>query len=139
VSGFSRAWAAKLLGHSWGKAEATKPAKVYLALLTSVPTNSSTGTTIEASEPTYTGHERKEVPVASIKAAEEGSPSAIKTNAELVFAACTAGSSTVTAWALCDAATAGNVVMWGTASSTVISTTQTPPAVAAEKLAGNLE
>lgn len=138
MSGFGRAWAAKLLGHAWGKTEAAKPAKVYLALLTSVPTNSSTGTTIEATEPTYTGHERKEVPAASIKAAEEGATSSIKTSAELVFAACTAGTSTIVAWALCDAAAAGNIIMWGTAASTVISTTQTPPTVPAEKLVGEL-
>lgn len=139
MSGFSRAWAAKLLGHSWGKTEAAKPSKVFLALLTSVPTSSSTGTTIEATEANYTGHERKEVPAASIKAAEEGETSVIKTSAALTFAACTGGTSTITAWALCDAATAGNIVMWGTCSSTVISTTQTPPEVASEKLVGELK
>jgi hypothetical protein len=138
MSGFSRAWAAKLLGHSWGKTEAAKPAKVFVALLTSVPTNSSTGTSIEASEPTYTGHERKELPAASIEAAAEGATSSIKNSAELVFAACTGGTSTITAWALCDAASAGNIVMWGTASSTVISTTQTPPTIAAGKIIGEL-
>jgi hypothetical protein len=137
MSGFSRAWAAKLLGHSWGKTEAAKPAKVFLALLTATPTNSSTGSTI--TEATYTGYARTELPAASISAAEEAAKSKIENSAELVYAACTASTSTITAWALCDAASAGNVVMWGTCTSTVISTTQTPPTVAAKKLIGELE
>jgi hypothetical protein len=140
VSGFSRKLAAGLLGHSWGKTESAKPAKVYLALCTVVPTSSSTGATITEATGA-TGYARKEVPVASIEAAAEGETSSIKTSAELVFAEITAGSATVIGWALTDKSGVGegNVIMWGTATSTVISSTQTPPKVATGALEGTLK
>lgn len=140
MSGFSRKTAASLLGHAFGKTEFAKPAKVYLALLTVVPTNATLGSELtEASG--ATGYARKEVAAASIAAAEEAAKSKIKTSADVVFNAITAGSATVIAWALCDSATekAGNVIMWGTCTSTVISSTQTPPTVEKEKLVGELE
>jgi hypothetical protein len=139
LSGFSRKTAAGVLGHTWGKTELAKPAKVYLALCTVVPTNSSTGATITEATGA-TGYARKEVPAASIATAAEGATSSIETNAELVFAAISAGSATVVGWALVDSPTVGegNVVMWGTCTSTVISSTQTPPTVAAKALKGEL-
>lgn len=139
MSGYSRAAAAGGLSWSWGKAETLfkKPAKVFLALCTVVPTSSSTGTSITEATGA-TGYARKEVPVASIAEAVEGATSTIETNAELVFAAITAGSATVIAWALVDALTVGNIVMWGTATSTVISSTQTPPTIAAKALKGEV-
>lgn len=137
-SGFSRKTAAGLLAHAWAKTSFTKPTDVYLALLTGTPTSSSTGTTIEAEEANYTGHERKKV-TANISTATEAATSSIENETEITFAACTGGSSTIIAWALCDAATAGNIIMWGTATSTVISTTQTPATIAAKKLIGELK
>lgn len=137
MSGFSQKYAAGLLGHAWGKAELTKPSKVYLALCTTVPTSSSTGSTIV--EATASGYERKEVPAASISSPTEAGESSIKTSAELLFKEITGGSSTIIGWALCDASTGGNVVMWGTSTSTVISSTQTPPKIASGALEGLLK
>jgi hypothetical protein len=137
LSGFSRRAAAGLLAHAWGKTEFAKPAKVFLAVTTVVPTNSSTGATL--TEPTWTGYARPELPVASIAAAVEGATSSIKTALELLFAECTAGSGTIIGWALVDNVTvgAGNVEMWGTATSTSIAAGQTPK-VAAGALEGTL-
>ena len=100
-------------------------APVYLALCTTVPTDTSTGSTIV--EATYTGYARKAVAAADLTAAASGS----KTNSSAItFDPCTAGSSTIIGFAMCDASTVGNVLYWGTCTSTVISTTQTPATVA---------
>jgi hypothetical protein len=133
VSGFSQVWAKKVLEVSTGKTALGTPT-AWLALLTVVPTATSTGATI--TEAGYTGYARKEVPAAEWNAAVAGSPSSIANHAKLEFPACTAGSSTIIGWALLDSSTigAGNVIAWGTAASTVISATQTPATVAAEVL-----
>lgn len=141
MSGFSRKAAKGALDFFWGKEESlAKPAKVFLALCTVEPTSSSTGATITEATGA-TGYARLEVPVANIKKAEELATSIINTTAELTFAAITAGSATVIAWALCDSVTtgAGNVIMWGSATSTVISSTQTPPKIASGALEGQLK
>lgn len=102
----------------------------YLALTTVVPDDTLTGVTI--TEAGYTGYARKALAAADFSAAS-GTTTATKTNtAAQTYAACTASSSTVIGWAVCDnsATSAGAVLMWGTTTSTVISTTQTPATVA---------
>lgn len=133
MSGFSQAWAVKVLEHITKKKETASPT-LYLALCTVVPTNSSTGATI--TEANYTGYARKEVPASILNSAVAGTPSSINNKEAFTFNACTAGTSTIVGWALCDSSETakGNVVMWGTAASTVISTTQTPASIAAEVL-----
>jgi len=142
MSGFSRASAAGALSWVTGKAETLykKPTKVYLALCTVVPTSSSTGATITEATGA-TGYARKEVPVAAIAEAVEGETASIKTTAEVIFADITAGSATIIGWALCDSSETnkGNIALWGTATSTVISATQTPPKVATGALEGTLK
>lgn len=120
----------KDVAHNVGKTAFTMPATVALALCTVAPEDSKTGATI--TEAAYTGYARKTIAGASFTAPEGTSPTKITNSAELVFASCSAGSSTIIGWALCDSATtgAGNMLYWGTCSSTVISTTQTPPTVA---------
>lgn len=123
-----------VLDHIFGDGTLTITAPTYLALCTTVPTDASTGSTIV--EATYTGYARKSVAAADMSAAASGS----KTNsAAITFAACTASSSTIIGWALCDAATVGNVLCWGTCTSTVISTTQTPATVAIGALVVTLD
>lgn len=123
----------KLLDHVFNDGTYTAPA-AYLALCTTVPTDASTGTTIV--EAAYTGYARVLIAAADVSAAASGS----KTNGNAItFAACTASSSTIIGWAICDAATVGNMLMWGTATSTVISTTQTPATIAIGGLVVNLD
>src|SRR5262249_25543754 len=95
------------------------------------PTDSSTGDTIV--EASYTGYARKVVAASALSAASGGE---IKNSEALTFAECTAGSSTIVGVAVCDSSTkgAGNVIGWGTITSTVISTTQTRPTIAANGL-----
>lgn len=121
----------KTLNHLMGKEAWTMPTTVALALTTVTPTDSMTGATI--TEPTYTGYARKVIAAAALSAASGGE---IKNAEALTFAECTAGSSTIIGFAVCDSSTkgAGNALAWGTITSTAISTTQTPPNVPANAL-----
>lgn len=103
------------------------PAAYYLALTTVAVVVGDTGSTI--TEATYTGYGRKAIVGADWNSASGSAPATTATNTAEVFAACTAGSSTVIGWAGCSAITAGDVLQFGTATSVTISTTQTPPTV----------
>lgn len=140
LSGFSEAIAEKTLGHMWGKTSFTMPAELYLALCTATPTASSTGESIEANEATYTGYVRLKLDLTKFKLTKAATAT-IENELELTFAACTALEKTVQSWATTEKkrAEACNIVMWGTATSTVISVTQTPPVVAAKALKGELK
>ncbi|HEV2790117.1 MAG TPA: hypothetical protein VGV69_02315 [Solirubrobacterales bacterium] len=124
----------KVLDHFDGKASTALVTPIYLALCTVVPTDAQTGITI--TEASYTGYARKSVPAAALSAAVSGQ---VSNTEALTFANCTAGSSTIIGWALCDSATksTGNMLWWGTCTSTAISTTQTPATIAAGGLVLN--
>lgn len=99
----------------------------YLGLWTSALTDASTGAT--AGEAAYTTYARAAIANASMSAAASGS----KTNSTAItFAACTASSAIVTYWCTVDSVTigAGNVLVWGTCTSTTVDTSHTPPTVA---------
>lgn len=121
----------KILNHAMGKESWTMPTTVAVALCTVVPTDTSTGVSI--TEGSYTGYARKVVAASALSTASGGE---IKNSEALTFAECTSGSSTIIGFAVCDSSTksAGNAIAWGTVTSTVISTTQTPPNVAANGL-----
>jgi hypothetical protein len=137
MASFSKYSSAKVLEHKAGKSTDALVTPVYLALCTVVPTDSSTGSTL--TEASYTGYARKSIAGSDWAAAVEGSPSSIANANAITFAACTGGTSTIIGWALCDASSAGNVIMWGTCTSTVISTTQTPATVAVGLLSMTLD
>ena len=123
-----------LLDHILSDGAFTEPANIYLALCTVVPTDASTGTSI--TEANYTGYARKEIVATDLSAAASGS----KTNsAAITFAACTAGTSTVIGFAICDALTVGNILVWGTTTSKVIDTTSTPATIAIGALVVTLD
>lgn len=127
----------KILDHLTGKAAYTSPAPLYMALCTVAPTDADTGSTI--TEANYTGYARIQVPAADWNAAAGVSPAAATNAVQKQFAACTAGSSVVIAWALCDSLTLGNVINKGTCTSVTISPTQTPATVAAGALSNTLD
>jgi hypothetical protein len=109
-------------------------APTHLALTTVAVAETDTGSTI--TEANYTGYARKSIAAADLGAAASGSKS---NSAQQQFAACTAGSSVVIGWALCTASTAGNVIFFGTCTSTTISSTQTPATVAVGALTATLD
>jgi hypothetical protein len=127
-----------IINQAAGKTAWTMPATVALALCTVLPTVTSTGATL--TEANYTGYGRQTIAAAGFNTASGSNPASNSNASTITYAACTAGSSTIVGWALCDSATttAGNVIMWGSCASTVISTTQTPATVAAGALTMSL-
>ncbi len=119
-----------VLAHIVGKTSFTLPS-CYLALCTTVPTSASTGSTI--AEATYTGYARITTS-GDWSAPTAASPSTIFNGTAITFAACTGSTSTVIGFAACDALTVGNMLWWGSCTSTVISTTQTPATFAINAL-----
>ena len=118
-----------LANHLSGKSAFTMPASVYAALCTTTITDSMTGSTI--TEATYTGYSRKQVAAADLNSASGG----VVTNAnDIVFAACTAGSSTIVGIAYCDAASGGNMLWFSDVASHVIDTSNTPATIPAGSL-----
>lgn len=93
---------------------------------TSTLNDASTGVT--AGEANYTGYARKEILATDLSAASGGS----KTNsAAITFDPCTAGTSTITYFCIIDSSSgAGNILYWGTVTSKVIDTSNTPATVA---------
>lgn len=120
----------KFLDHLSTKTAYT-PAANFLALTTVAVVHTDTGTSI--TEATYTGYARKVITASSDwNAASGGNPATITTAVSETFGACTAGTSTIIGWALITTTSgAGDILQYGTATSTVISTTQTPPVIAA--------
>lgn len=123
--------------------KAAWPAQVNpnLALCTVVPDSTKTGATI--TEANYTGYTRMVVTAATWNAATAGAagaPTTTGTNGALTGTNCTAGSSVIIGWSLLDSAAvgAGNALWWGSATSTTISTTQTPPTIASGGLTESL-
>jgi hypothetical protein len=135
-SGFSRATALSTLNHWFrGKDEpVAKPAKQWLKLLTVVPTSSSTGATVTEATGAE-GYAPKEIPFADMEGTE-GETAVVQNAVEELFAAITGGTATVVAWCITDKGgpKEGNITAWGTATSTVISATQTPPMIKAKGL-----
>lgn len=133
-SGINQYAMPKLIDHLNAKTAFTIPALFTMGLWTVAPTSTSTGTL--ASEAAYTGYGRQTVAGANMNAATAATPSAATNIAAITFGNCTAGTSTLLGFQMCDSATigAGNALWYGTLSSTVISTTQTPPTIAAATL-----
>ncbi len=139
---FSNYSETSILAHLAGKTAWTMPASVNLCLQTVLPDSSKTinalpsnGATTSVTEATYTGYTRINISGAGWNTAVSGGAggaSSISNSGTLTGGACTSGSSTIIGWCLADAvSTSGNMLAWGSATSTVISTTQTPPTVAA--------
>jgi len=136
MASFSDYLETRVLDHVLSDGAFTEPANVYIALATTAPTDATTGATL--AEAAYTGYTRIELLATDLSAASAGS----KTNsAAITFPACTGSSSTVVGFAILDGSTlgAGNMLMWGTTTSKVIDTSNTPPTIAIGGLVVNLD
>jgi hypothetical protein len=135
--------AAKILDHLNGKTSYTLVTPNYVALLTGTALQADTGVTITTTnnvEANYTSYARLSLAASDYNAAAAGAhpPNATMTMpvAQKTWPACTGSTSTVTNWCIVlgtavTRGNAGDVTFFGTCTSTVISTTQTPPTVAA--------
>jgi hypothetical protein len=99
----------------------------YMALVILALTDADTGTTVSDGShvPTYTGYARKSV-AGTDMAAGSGTSGSVSNTSAIIFAACTAGSSTILGFGNCVASTVGVLRKFGTCASTTVSTTQTP-------------
>lgn len=97
-----------------------------LGLWTTTPDD--TYTAASGTELTYTTYARQAISSTNMSPAASGS---VTNDVAITFAAVTAGGGTVIGWVLCSSSSgAGDNIAWGTATSTVLSTTQTPPTIA---------
>lgn len=101
----------KVLDHVMGKTAFTMPT-AYLALYTVAPSDSAAGTEVSG------GSYARQAIAANMAAASAGS---MANSAQIAFPAATANWGTVVAFAIMDAASAGNMLWWGdlSASKTV--------------------
>ena len=132
--GFSDGVETKILDHVFNDPSYTAPTP-YLALCTAVPTETNSAGTI--TEAAYTGYARLAVAAGDMGAAAAGAKS---NSAALTFAACTGSTSTIIGWGICSSSSgAGDLILYGSCTSTVISTTQTPATVAIAGLSATLD
>lgn len=129
---FSEYAAGKILQHALGVSAWSIPT-VYLALCTVVPTSASTGATI--TEATYTGYARVAL-AGTWGSVITATPCTLSNSVTVTFPACTGGTSTIVGYAILDGSTlgAGNIIGWGSVTSTVVSTTNTPATFAISAL-----
>ena len=127
----------KVLDHVFGDPAYTITAPTYLCLCTAVPTETSTLAS-GFTEAAYTGYARLAVAVGDMGPAAAGAKS---NSGVLTFAACTGSTSTIIGWGLATVAsgTGGDLILYGSCTSTVISTTQTPATVAIAGLSATLD
>lgn len=111
---FSNFLELEILDQIFGAAAYTAPATLYFALCTAAPDDASTGSTI--TEANYTGYARKAM-TNNKTTFGNAAAGAVANAAAITFDQCTAGSSTVTHFAIVDAASNGNVLAWGDLST----------------------
>lgn len=122
AAGVSTDTSTKIAGHVWRATAYTAPTTICWALLTSAPSDSSTGATI--SEASYTGYARGQLNPSTSNYTAPTSTGQSCNNATITFgSAATSGPTVVTHFAALDSCTigSGNVIVYGTltASKTV--------------------
>lgn len=111
MAGFSDFLENELLDHVFGNAAYSAPATLYMALFTAAPTDAGGGT-----EASGGGYDRADVTnnATNFPAATGG----LKENgASISFATASGSWGTVTHWALFDANSGGNMLVWGALSA----------------------
>lgn len=140
MAGFGDAVEVKILDHIFNDGTYAAPTP-YAALGTNTINDSDVAASFGGtSEANYTGYLRVAIAASDMAAASAGS----KTNSAVItFPGCSGGSSQVIAWCVVSAGTArlaaGDVIIYGTVTSTTIDSTHTPPSIAASGLVCNLD
>ena len=112
-----------ILAHIVGKTTFS-PVTCYIALVTTTPTDASTGATLVEPSTTGTAYARKSTAAGDWNAPAGTSPTQMSNANAITFATATGGGwGAIVGFALCDSATvgAGNVLAWGTVTSKTIS------------------
>jgi hypothetical protein len=127
--------AKKQLEEASGGVAFSAPANVYLALLTTTPDDTTTGTT--AVQTDYASYARTQIGTGNNQTdawnAATGTTTATVTNKNAITCPTATGASTnpIIAIAVCDALTNGNLLYWATVTSTAIANGDTPKVNAA--------
>lgn len=132
---FSFTASQKLLEELFGGVAFTSDANVYLALCTTLPDDTSTGSTIVETD--YASYARTQIGTGNNQTdawnAATGSTTATVTNKNAISAPTATGASTnpIVGVAVCTAASAGSVRAWASVVSTAIANGDTPKVNAA--------
>jgi hypothetical protein len=113
MAGKSTTYEARTLEYNLGLSAPASPSGTYLALFTVAPTDSSAGT----GEVSGGGYARQAI---TWGATSGGSPTSVSNSATITFPTATASWGTIVAFAVFDAATAGNIIYWGTLTSVTV-------------------
>jgi len=126
ASGKSNYYITSLLNQFWNATAYSFPATLYAALWTASLTKASTGAT--AGECSYTGYVRVAVTANTANFPVSSGGSNIQNATAITFAANAGSLQTATFFAILDLATlgAGNILYWGSISSTAINPGDTP-------------
>lgn len=125
ASGKSNYYISKLLNQFWNAASFSFPGTLYFGLWTATLSASSTGST--AGEASYTGYARVAVTANTTNFPSSSSGAAIQNATAITFAANGgAGANTITYIAVLDASSTGNILYWGSITSTTVNQGDTP-------------
>ncbi len=122
--------AKKVAEHYVGGVADVSPANVYLALATTLPDDTTTGTTIVETD--YASYARTQIGTGNNQTdawnASTGTTTSTVTNKNAITCPTATGASTnpITGVAICDAATVGNILYWASVTSTAIANGDTP-------------
>ncbi|MEQ8636896.1 phage tail fiber protein [Gimesia maris] len=120
---------AKIADHTLGKTSWTMPTNVYIALCTAEVADTDTGTTI--TEASYTSYARVQTSGSDWNAYTSDESS----NANSIdFPACTGSSSTATHFAILDASTDGNLLLFDALDASLAISTGITPSFEADTL-----
>lgn len=124
ASGKSQYYISKLLNQFWNAAAYSFPATLYAALWTSSLTAASTGAT--SGEASYSGYARVAITANTTNFPTSSGGSNIQNATAITFPANAGVLNTCTFFAILDAATTGNLLYWGSISSTAVNPGDTP-------------
>ncbi len=124
ASGKTNYHISKLLNLIFNAASFTYPTPLYFALWTTTLTAASTGSS--GTEAAYTSYARVAMTANTTNFPTSTSGAAIQNAVAITWPASTGGSATCTFIAICDASTSGNMLYFGSITSTAISSGDTP-------------
>jgi hypothetical protein len=124
ASGKANYYISKLLNQFWNAAAYSFPGTLYAALWTSALNAASTGAT--SGEASYTGYARVAITANTTNFPTSSGGSNIQNATAITFPANAGVLNTCTFFAILDAATTGNLLYWGSISSTAVNPGDTP-------------
>lgn len=124
ASGKSIVQVSKILNAEYNATAYSSPATLYMALWTTTLTSASTGSS--GTECSYTSYARVAVTANTTNFPASAAGSNIQNATAITFPANTGSLNTATFFAICDASTAGNIIMFGSITSTAVNPGDTP-------------